>query len=209
MILIPTLLFIFPAVFVILLAPAVFQVMAVFGRRGSTPNDRREDPDANADAGAVAVELALTLFLVIVPMLLGIWEIGCLLNAQQTLVEAVREGGRQASTGTDDRRPGPAGRASVPEQRRGEHRQRGRDRNQHGRRRRCLAGHAARPPDRLGDLAVHQRRLDMTSQYVPDSSILTTSCQWYSLKEPLTPCLDRPDSVTRPTRGRPIGRTRR
>jgi len=49
--------------------------------------------------GAVAVELALTLSLVIVPMLLGIWEIGCLLNAQQTLVEAIREGGRQASTG--------------------------------------------------------------------------------------------------------------
>jgi tight adherence protein C len=34
MILIPTLLFIFPAVFVILLAPAVFQVMAVFGGGG-------------------------------------------------------------------------------------------------------------------------------------------------------------------------------
>jgi len=49
--------------------------------------------------GAVAIELALTLSFVIVPMLLGIWEIGCLLNAQQTLVEAVREGGRQASTG--------------------------------------------------------------------------------------------------------------
>ena len=49
--------------------------------------------------GAVAIELALTLSLVIVPMLLGIWEIGCLLDAQQTLVEAVREGGRQAATG--------------------------------------------------------------------------------------------------------------
>jgi Flp pilus assembly protein TadG len=50
--------------------------------------------------GAVAVELALTLCFVIIPMLLGIWEIGCLLDAQQTLVEAVREGGRQAATGT-------------------------------------------------------------------------------------------------------------
>jgi Flp pilus assembly protein TadG len=49
--------------------------------------------------GAVAVELALSVSLVIVPMLLGIWEISCLLTAQQTLVEAVREGGRQASTG--------------------------------------------------------------------------------------------------------------
>jgi tight adherence protein C len=34
-ILIPTLLFIFPAVFVILLAPAVFQVMAIFGGEGA------------------------------------------------------------------------------------------------------------------------------------------------------------------------------
>ena len=49
--------------------------------------------------GAVAVELALTLCFVIIPMLLGIWEVGCLLDAQQTLVSAVREGGRQAATG--------------------------------------------------------------------------------------------------------------
>jgi Flp pilus assembly protein TadG len=49
--------------------------------------------------GAVALELTLSLAFVLIPMLLGIWEIGCLLTAQQTLVEAVREGGRQASTG--------------------------------------------------------------------------------------------------------------
>lgn len=49
--------------------------------------------------GAVAVELAITLGFVITPMLVGIWEIGCLLDAQQTLVQAAREGGRQASTG--------------------------------------------------------------------------------------------------------------
>lgn len=49
--------------------------------------------------GGVALELALSLALVIVPMLLGIWEIGCLLDAQQTLIEAVREGGRQAASG--------------------------------------------------------------------------------------------------------------
>ena len=51
--------------------------------------------------GAVAVELTLTLCFIVIPMLLGIWEIGCLLDAQQTLVEAVREGGRQAATGTN------------------------------------------------------------------------------------------------------------
>lgn len=49
--------------------------------------------------GAVAVELALTMTFVLMPMLMGVWEIGCLLDAQQTLVEAVREGGRQAATG--------------------------------------------------------------------------------------------------------------
>jgi Flp pilus assembly protein TadG len=54
---------------------------------------------ARSPRGAVAVELALTLAFLLIPMLLGIWEIGCLLTAQQTLVEAVREGGRQASTG--------------------------------------------------------------------------------------------------------------
>jgi Flp pilus assembly protein TadG len=48
----------------------------------------------------VAVELAMTLCFLILPMLVGIWEIGCLLDAQQTLVSAVREGGRQAATGT-------------------------------------------------------------------------------------------------------------
>jgi Flp pilus assembly protein TadG len=50
--------------------------------------------------GAVAVELALSMSLVIIPMLLGIFEIGCLLDANQTLVAAAREGGRQAATGT-------------------------------------------------------------------------------------------------------------
>ncbi len=49
--------------------------------------------------GAVAVELTLSFSLVIIPMLLGIFEIGCLLDASQTLVGAAREGGRQAATG--------------------------------------------------------------------------------------------------------------
>ena len=49
--------------------------------------------------GAVAVEMALTLTFLILPMLLGIWEIGCMCDARSTLVKAVREGGRQAATG--------------------------------------------------------------------------------------------------------------
>jgi Flp pilus assembly protein TadG len=49
--------------------------------------------------GAVAVELTLSMIFLILPMLFGTWEIGCLLDAQQTLTEAVREGGRQAASG--------------------------------------------------------------------------------------------------------------
>lgn len=50
--------------------------------------------------GAVAVELTLSMIFLIMPMLFGIWEIGCLLDAHQTLVEAVREGGRRAAAGS-------------------------------------------------------------------------------------------------------------
>ena len=56
-------------------------------------------PRGHDRRGSAAVELTFSLAFVIIPMLLGIWEIGCLLTAQQTLVEAVRVGGRQASTG--------------------------------------------------------------------------------------------------------------
>ncbi len=49
--------------------------------------------------GAVAVELALAMTLVLLPMLLGIFEISSLLDASQTLVGAAREGGRLAATG--------------------------------------------------------------------------------------------------------------
>jgi Flp pilus assembly protein TadG len=48
--------------------------------------------------GVAAVELALTLPLLVV-LLLGIWEVGRMVEVQQLLVNAVREGGRQASTG--------------------------------------------------------------------------------------------------------------
>ena len=49
--------------------------------------------------GAVAVEFAIVLVLVLIPMILGVWEVGRLVEAQQTLSNAAREGGRQASTG--------------------------------------------------------------------------------------------------------------
>jgi Flp pilus assembly protein TadG len=48
--------------------------------------------------GAVAVEVCLILVF-LVPMIIGAWEIGRAVEAQQILVNAAREGARQASTG--------------------------------------------------------------------------------------------------------------
>jgi Flp pilus assembly protein TadG len=48
--------------------------------------------------GTAAVELAVVLPLLVL-LLLGIWEVGRLVEAQQLLSNAAREGGRQASTG--------------------------------------------------------------------------------------------------------------
>jgi Flp pilus assembly protein TadG len=48
---------------------------------------------------AAAVELAVLLPTVLVPLILGIWEMGRVVEVQQVLDNAVREGGRQVSTG--------------------------------------------------------------------------------------------------------------
>ncbi len=49
-------------------------------------------------SGAAAVEVALVLMILLVPMLLGVWEVGRLVNVHQLLSNAAREAGRQAST---------------------------------------------------------------------------------------------------------------
>ncbi len=49
-------------------------------------------------SATAAVELALTLTFILVPLLLGMWEVGRLLQVQQIVENAAREGGRQAST---------------------------------------------------------------------------------------------------------------
>jgi Flp pilus assembly protein TadG len=51
-----------------------------------------------ARRGVAAVELAVALPLLLL-LLLGIWEVGRMVEVQQLLSNAVREGGRQASTG--------------------------------------------------------------------------------------------------------------
>jgi Flp pilus assembly protein TadG len=48
--------------------------------------------------GAAAVEMAVAATL-LSPMLIGMWEVGRVVQVQQILSNAVREGGRQASTG--------------------------------------------------------------------------------------------------------------
>lgn len=52
-------------------------------------------------SGAAAVEFALLSPLMVV-MLVGLWEVGRMVEAQQVLNNAVREGSRQGSTGKKD-----------------------------------------------------------------------------------------------------------
>lgn len=52
----------------------------------------------NRRSGVAAVELAVCLPLLLL-MLVGVWEVGRFVEVQQLLSNAVREGGRQASTG--------------------------------------------------------------------------------------------------------------
>jgi Flp pilus assembly protein TadG len=133
--------------------------------------------------GAVAVELALTMCLLIIPMLLGIWEIGCLLDAQQSLVEAVREGGRQAATGQmtnaqvqqvvlsylQNANVTTTG-VVVTVTNLGS----GAD-----------ASQAAQLDPLLVSATLPFRNVDwsLTQKYVSDSSVLSTSCLWYSSKD--------------------------
>ena len=58
-------------------------------------------PAHRTSPGVAAVELAICLPLVIL-LLMGVWEVGRMLEAQNLLSNAAREGGRQASTGLKD-----------------------------------------------------------------------------------------------------------
>src|SRR5437660_8329183 len=51
--------------------------------------------------GTAAVEFAVTA-LFLVPLIIGLWEVGRMVQVQQLLANAAREGGRQASTGNVD-----------------------------------------------------------------------------------------------------------
>lgn len=55
-------------------------------------------PRRSARSGVAAVEFAVVLPLLLI-LMLGVWELGRMVEVQQILVNACREGGRQASTG--------------------------------------------------------------------------------------------------------------
>jgi Flp pilus assembly protein TadG len=52
--------------------------------------------------GTAAVEVAILLPLFLVPLLIGVWEVGRLVEVEQILANAAREGGRQAAAGLKD-----------------------------------------------------------------------------------------------------------
>ncbi len=56
---------------------------------------------SGARRGAAAVEFAI-IAVFLAPLLVGVWEVGRLVEVQQFLSNAAREGGRQASTGIRD-----------------------------------------------------------------------------------------------------------
>jgi Flp pilus assembly protein TadG len=53
---------------------------------------------AKARTGAAAVELAVCLPLLLT-VLLGVWEVGRMVSAQQIIANAAREGGREVAAG--------------------------------------------------------------------------------------------------------------
>lgn len=61
-------------------------------------NVRRGTPRSSPRRGIAAVEAALTLPLILL-MLLGMWEVGRMVQVQQLVENSAREAGRQASTG--------------------------------------------------------------------------------------------------------------
>lgn len=64
-------------------------------------NRLRRMPRGISRPGVAAVEFAIILPLILL-LLLGLWEVGRFVEAQQMLTNAAREGARQASTGVKD-----------------------------------------------------------------------------------------------------------
>ncbi len=60
---------------------------------------RRQHPISMQRRGTATVELALVMLFVIVPVIIGVWEMGRFVQAQQIVSSATREGARMAAQG--------------------------------------------------------------------------------------------------------------
>src|SRR5688572_29508722 len=71
--------------------------------RSSFPVDRSRSMGSSKQPrhGAAAVELAVCLPLLLI-VLIGLWEVGRMVQAQQLIANAAREGGRMAAAGQKD-----------------------------------------------------------------------------------------------------------
>src|SRR4051812_24970011 len=71
-------------------------------QRGRNVTMKIHPSPVNRRSGSAAVELAVCLPLLLV-IITGLWEVGRMVQAQQLIANAAREGGRQAAAGqTDD-----------------------------------------------------------------------------------------------------------
>lgn len=57
-------------------------------------------PRSKARRGAAAVEFAMTFAFLLLPVILGLWEMSRMVEAKQLAMNACREAARQAATGT-------------------------------------------------------------------------------------------------------------
>ena len=74
--------------------------------RLTNPNSRRRAAGPAARAGVAAVEMGFTFMVFVFPLLIGIWEVGRMVQVQQIVSNAAREGARLAGQGTTIRSDG-------------------------------------------------------------------------------------------------------
>lgn len=74
--------------------------------RLTPPADRRRTPGPATRAGVAAVEMGFTFMVFLAPLMIGIWEVGRMVQVQQIVSNAAREGARLAGQGSTIRSDG-------------------------------------------------------------------------------------------------------
>jgi Flp pilus assembly protein TadG len=74
--------------------------------RLTPPTSRRRRAGPATRAGVAAVEMGFTFMVFVFPLMIGIWEIGRMVQVQQIVSNAAREGARLAGQGTTIRSDG-------------------------------------------------------------------------------------------------------